>query len=142
VSPALLQRQATLAAAALLATLGVLALGDRSKAVAPLDPRLPAVRWESALVGVLPPGAYAQGTTCGTTLDSGTLGVAHPVLPCGVDLVLSRGSKEVRTEVIDHAPVGGGREFDLTQALADELGVQGRETIRWRFSGSDSAPLR
>jgi hypothetical protein len=135
VSPALLQRQAALAATALLATLGVLALGDGSEVVAPLKPSGPALRWESAIVGVLRPEAYAQGTTCGTTLNSGTLGVAHPVLPCGVDLVLLRGSKEVRTEVVDHAPVGGGREFDLTQALADELGVQGRETIRWRFAG-------
>jgi len=135
VSPALLQRQAALAAAALLATLGVLALRDRSEAAAPLVPRGPAVRFESEIVGVLRPEAYARATTCGTTLDSGTLGVAHPVLPCGVDLVLSLGSMEVRTEVVDQTPVGGGREFDLTQALADELGVQGRETIRWRFAG-------
>jgi hypothetical protein len=135
VSPALIQRQACLAAAALLATLGVLALGDRSEAVAPVKPGGPPLRWESAIVGVLPPKAYARGTTCGTTLGSGTLGVTHPVLPCGVDIVLSLGSKEVRTEVIDHTPVRGGREFDLTQALADELGVQGRETIRWRFAG-------
>ena len=46
----------------------------------------------------------------------------------------SLGGKEVRTEVVDHRIVGGGRAFDLTQALADELGVQGRETIRWRFA--------
>jgi hypothetical protein len=135
VSPALLQRQAALAAAALLATLGVLALGDRSETVAPLRPGGPAVRWESAIVGILRPEAYAQGTTCSTTLSSGTLGIAHPVLPCGVDIVLSLGRKEVRTEVVDHRPVGGGRGFDLTQALADKLGVQGRETIRWRFAG-------
>jgi hypothetical protein len=135
VSPALLQRQAALAAAALLATLGVLALGNRSEEDAPLNPGGPVVRWESAVVGILRPEAYAQETTCGTRLDSGTLGVVHPVLPCGVDLVLSLADKEVRTEVVDHAPVGGGREFDLTQALAEELGVHGRQTIRWRFAG-------
>jgi hypothetical protein len=134
VSPTLLQRQAALAAVALLATLGVLALRERREAAAPLNPVGPAVRWESAIVGILGPEAYTRGTTCGTTLDSGTLGVAHPVLPCGVDLVLSLGSKEVRTEVVDHRTVGGGRAFDLTQALADELGVQGRTTIRWRFA--------
>jgi hypothetical protein len=134
VSPALLQRQAALAAASLLATLGVLALQERNEAAAPLVPRSPVLSWESAIVGVLGPEAYARATTCGTTLDPGTLGVAHPVLPCGVDLVLSLGSREVRTEVVDQTPVGGGREFDLTRALADELGVQGRETIRWRFA--------
>lgn len=134
-SPALLQRQASLAAAALLATLGVFALGNRSEEDPPLNPGGPAVRWESAVVGVLRPEAYAQETTCGTRLDSGTLGVAHPVLPCGVDLVLSLASKEVRAEVVDHTPVERGREFDLTRALAEELGVQGRQTIRWRFAG-------
>ena len=133
-SPALLQRQAALAAVALLATLGVLALRERREAAAPLNPVGPAVRWESAIVGVLRPEAYARGTTCGTALDPGMLGVAHPVLPCGVDLVLSVGGKEVRTEVVDHTAVGGGRAFDLTQALADELGVEGRTTIRWRFA--------
>ena len=133
-SPALLQRQAALAAAALLATLGVLALRDRSEGVAPLNPGAPPVQWESAVVGVLRPAAYERETTCGTTLDSGSIGVAHPVLPCGVDLVLSLGSKEVRTEVVDQRPVGGDREFDLTQALAQELGVDGRQTIRWRFA--------
>ena len=133
-SAGLLQRQAALAAVALLATLGVLALQERREAAAPLNPGGPAVRWESAIVGVLRSEASAQATTCGTTLDSGTLGVAHPVLPCGVDLVISLGSEEVRTEVVDHTTVGGGRAFDLTQALADELGVQGRETIRWRFA--------
>jgi hypothetical protein len=134
VSPTLLQRQAVLGAVALLATLGALALRERREAAPPLNPVGPAVRWESAIVGVLRPKAYARGTTCDTTLDSGTLGVAHPVLPCGVDLVLSLGSKEVRTEVVDHTTVGGRRAFDLTQALAEELGVQGRETIRWRFA--------
>jgi hypothetical protein len=133
VSSTLLQRQASLAAVALLATLGVLAHRERREAAAPITPVGPAVRWESAIVGVLRP-AHTRATTCGTTLDSRTLGVAHPVLPCGVDLVLSLGSKEVRTEVVDHRIVGGGRAFDLTQALADELGVQGRETIRWRFA--------
>jgi rare lipoprotein A (RlpA)-like double-psi beta-barrel protein len=136
VSPALLQRQAVLAAAALLATLGVLALRDRpNEEDAPLGPRGSAVRWESAVVGVLRPEAYARATTCGTTLNSGTLGVSHPVLPCGVDLVVALDGQEVRTEVVDHAPVRGGREFDLTQALAEQLGVQGRQTIRWRFAG-------
>jgi rare lipoprotein A (peptidoglycan hydrolase) len=68
-------------------------------------------------------------------LDSGTLGVAHPLLPCGVDLVLSAGGKQVRTEVVARGPVTAGREFDLTQDLARRLGVSGEETIRWRFAG-------
>jgi hypothetical protein len=136
VSPALLQRQAALAAGALLATLGVLALGTRDEQrVEPLPTPGVGVHWQRAVVGVLEPEAYAQETSCGVKLDSGTIGVAHPLLPCGVDLVLARGNKEIRTEVVERGPVSGGRDFELTQALADELGVTGPEAIRWRFAG-------
>jgi hypothetical protein len=134
VSPALVQRQAGLAAAALLCTLAVLALGDRGGESALLEATKPAISWESAVVGVLPARAYERRTSCGSMLDSGTIGVTHPVLPCGVDLVVALRGKEVRAQVVDHRPVGG-REFDLTQALADELGVAGRRTIQWRFAG-------
>ena len=132
--PVLLQRQAALAGVALLATLGALALGNRGDS-SPPQPPSQEVRWESAVVGLLPADAYAKTTACGTELDSGTVGVAHPRLPCGVDLVVAFGDKEIRTEVVDRRRVGPGRAFDLTRALADMLGVEGTETIRWRFAG-------
>jgi hypothetical protein len=136
VSPALVQRQAALAAAALLATLGALALSRDDDGSAQLQPTVPAVRWESAVVGVLPDRAYERATSCGSTLGSGTMGVAHPLLPCGVDLVVALGDKRVRTEVVERLPVStGGPDFELTQALADRLGVSGRRTIQWRFGG-------
>ena len=133
-SPALVQRQAALAAAALLATLGVLALDRDSDGTAPLPPVAVRVRWERAVVGVLPPEAYANETTCRVRLDSGTLGVAHPLLPCGVDLIVAARGKEVRTEVVQHGPVRRGDDFELTEALAEELGVRGTDEIRWRFA--------
>jgi hypothetical protein len=136
VSPALVQRQAALAAAALLATLGALALSRDDDGSAQLRPTAPAVRWESAVVGVLPDRAYERPTSCGFTLDSGTIGVAHPLLPCGVDLVVALGDRRIRTEVVERLPVStGGPDFELTQALADRLGVSGRRTIQWRFAG-------
>jgi hypothetical protein len=134
VRPALVQRQAALAAAALLATLGVLALENRNKEAAPLPPVGVGIRWERAVVGVLPPGAYAHETACGIKLSSGTLGVAHPLLPCGVDLVVASEEREVRTEVVERGPVRGGHDFELTQALAEDLGVTGTQAIRWRFA--------
>jgi hypothetical protein len=134
VSPGLVQRQAGLAAAALLATLGVLVLGQRGGRSPTIRSTVPVVRWETALVGVLSPRAYAKKTSCGAMLDSGTVGIAHPVLPCGVDLVVASGDRRVRTEVVEQGPVGGGRDFDLTRALAEQLGVHGRETLRWRFA--------
>jgi hypothetical protein len=134
VNPALAHRQAGLAAAALLATLGVLAVGKRGEEPGPAGPA-PVVRWESAVVGIAPASAYATETSCGSQLDSGSIGIAHPVLPCGVDLVVAYKGKQVRAEVVDRARVGGGRDFELTEALADRLGLTGRATIRWRFAG-------
>ena len=133
-SPALLQRQAALAAGALLCTLGVLALRERGDEPPPARVG-PNIRWESAVVGLLPADAYERKTTCGIELDSGTLGVAHPLLPCGVDLVLALNGREVRTEVVERAPVEPGRAFDVTKALADELGLRAPREIRWRFAG-------
>jgi hypothetical protein len=133
VNPAFAQRQAGLAAAALLATLGVLAAGKRGEEPAPAGPA-PVVRWQSAVVGIVPARAYARETSCGSQLDSGSVGIAHPVLPCGVDLVVAYRGKQVRAEVVDRAPIGGGRDFELTKALADRLGFTGRHTIQWRFA--------
>lgn len=131
---ALAQRQAGLAAAALLATLGVLAVGKRGEEPGPAGPA-PVVRWESAVIGIVPAGAYARETSCGLQLDSDSIGIAHPVLPCGVDLVVGYKGKQVRAEVVDRARIGGGRDFELTKALGDRLGLTGRGTIRWRFAG-------
>jgi hypothetical protein len=133
VSPAFLQREAALAAGALLATLAVLAFGSREDERSPQAVG-PNIRWESAVVGLLPAGAYERKTACGIELDSGTLGVAHPLLPCGVDLIVALNGKEVRTEVVERAPVEAGRDFDVTRALADELGLSGTHEIRWRFA--------
>jgi hypothetical protein len=133
VNPAFVQRQAVLAAGALLATLSVLAL-DRGEE----EPSVPhpqvSLRWERALVGVLPARGYARQTTCGVRLESGTLGVSHPLLPCGVDLIVAGDDREIRTEVVERAAVGAGREFELTRALASELGLEREATIRWRFA--------
>ena len=133
-NPGLVQRQAGLAAAALLATLGVLALGKRAEEPNPATPA-PSISWESAVVGIVPARAYGRPTSCGTELDSASIGIAHPVLPCGVDLVVAYKGKEVRAEVVDSAPIGDGRDFDVTKALADRLGFSGRHTIQWRFAG-------
>jgi hypothetical protein len=133
VNPQLVQRQAGLAAAALLATLGALALGSRGgDTTAPPPPAV--VRWETAVVGVVPASEFAT-VSCGAALDSGTIGIGHPTLPCGVDLVVAHNGTEIRTEVIAQTPVPtDGPEFELTRALADALGVKREGTIQWRFA--------
>jgi hypothetical protein len=134
VNPQLVQRQAGLAAAALLATLGALALGSRGGDTTAAPPPSVVVRWETAAVGVLPPSELATWS-CSTARDSGAIGIGHPTLPCGVDLVVAHNGTEVRTEVIARTPVAtDGPEFWLTKALAEVLGMKREGRIQWRFA--------
>jgi hypothetical protein len=133
----LLQRQAALAGVALLAALGVVALGGAGDG--PAQPEAappPTVRaqWEEARVSVLGTERIGQPTACGAPLTAETVGVAHPVLPCGVALVVSSDGREVRTRVVEQGGVPEGVGFELTPALAEQLGVGGGGTIRWRFA--------
>lgn len=135
-SSAAVQRQAALAGAALLAVLLVVIL-DRSSGETPTaaPPPVAQPQWESATVGIFGRSRFGDTTACGTALTEETLGVAHPVLPCGVDLMVAYRGREVRTEVIEHGDIGPESQFDLSPALADELGIDEPTTIRWRFAG-------
>jgi hypothetical protein len=134
-SPAALQRQAALAGAALLAVLLVVVL-DRSNGEATATEPSPVAQaeWENAIVGIFGRSRLGDTTACGTELTGETIGVAHPVLPCGVDLVVAYGGREVRTEVIERGDVGPESHVDLSHAIADELGSEKPTTIRWRFA--------
>jgi len=135
-NPALVRRQASLAAVALLAGLGALALGrlegGNGGVGAPGAPA-GASRWQQGLAA--PYVVDYVTTACGVELTPATRGLAHPVLPCGVDLLVAFGDRQVRTEVVDRASGPAGTEFALTEALARDLDLQGTQTIFWRFAG-------
>jgi rare lipoprotein A (RlpA)-like double-psi beta-barrel protein len=140
-SLALLERQAALAAVALVAALASLALtrGDgtpasSSSSTAPGVPAVGPEQWFDARVGTYGPGLYGQTTACGQRLTQSLEGVAHGVLPCGARIVVAFGGREVETRVVDRGPKGTGQEFTLTEALAGKLGMSGIQAIRWRFS--------
>jgi hypothetical protein len=135
----LLQREVALAAAALLAA--VLALGvaewhesDPEAAGAPASVPAPGGGWYEAIAA--PIRAPAEPTECGYTVDSGTVGVAHPVLPCEIKLFVRYGSTEVLTQVIGRPPPGPGRQFGLTRGLARALGTTGTVRVRWRYAAA------
>ena len=134
----LLERQAALAAVALLAVLVALALAGRDSPAEPpaaIEPAPPAAgRWYEATVGTYGPGFFGRTTECGVELRRSARGVAHPVLPCGARIVVAHGDRQAETRVIDRGPYGSGQDFVLTQALAEELGVAGTRLVRWRFS--------
>ena len=94
----------------------------------------PIGQWYTALASEYTPTTPNTKGACGIVIDSNTLGVAHPVLPCGVKIYIEYGGKEALTQVIDRGPTGPGREFDLTVALAKLLDIQGTKQIRWRFA--------
>jgi hypothetical protein len=136
VSAVRLQRQIALAGIALLGTLGALALtrlGDGSGS-AP-TPAEPEVRWGEARVAIFGADRLGEETGCGVTLTAETAGVAHPVLPCGVRLVVESGGQAFEVRVIERVAVEQGRAFDVTPALAERLEIRGGGAIRWRFAG-------
>ena len=127
------RRQAALAAVALVAALGVIALSrlnDDSDSAAP--PPTAEVEWETAQVAIFAPAA--EPTACGVTVTPQTQGIAHPVLPCGAKLLLEHDGRQAQADVVLQGPVASGRAFELSPALARELGVGGETTVRWRFA--------
>jgi hypothetical protein len=135
----LAQRFLGLAGVALVA--GVVALAierDRSDSNAtPLPEAAPAPGggWFAAIGVPARPPARPRATACGFRLTSKTLGVAHPVLPCGVKIYVEFGDKRVLTRVIGSGS-GAQSEFALTRPLADEIGLHSRQQIRWRFAAA------
>lgn len=127
-------RAAILAAVALVASAIAVAFVIAHRSSDAADLPAAAGGWYTALAA---PYTLSNGRTksaCGVAIDAKTVGVAHPVLPCGVKLYVEYKGKEVLTQVIDRGHTVPGREFDLTQALAKLLRVGGTQTIQWRFA--------
>lgn len=134
-----LQRTIALAAVALVAAVAVLALtGGASDASDEAGPQQVPVAggggWYTALAGSRGASRDAERTTCARILTGRSLGVSHPVLPCGAKIFISYSGSEVLTEVIDTKLKQPGRQFELTDALAQQLGIEGTQQIRWRFA--------
>jgi hypothetical protein len=130
------QRLVVLGAVALLAAVSALALVERlpddgstafTSAPAPAG-------WNTAFAGSRGSAGDAQRTTCGQVLAAESVGVTHPVLPCGAKVVLRHGETQVLTEVIDNTLVEPGRQLEVTQALAERLGIDGTVEVEWRFA--------
>lgn len=67
------------------------------------------------------PGLWGNLLGCGGgRLYAATFGVAHKTWPCGTRLRLCAG-RCVTVRVIDRGPFEPGREFDLTQAVAQRV---------------------
>lgn len=135
---AVAQRLLVLGAVALLGV--VLALGiaeQRARgrpAAAPAGVPVPGGGWYTALASGRGIPADARTTSCGLVLTARSLGVTHPVLPCGAMIVLRYGGETVLTEVIDNGLERPTRQLELTPALARLLGLDGVQRVEWRFA--------
>jgi hypothetical protein len=133
------ERTVALAAVALVASVGALALtgdGNGHDGGATGVRPVPVVEIGSytALAGSRGVARDAERTTCRLILSSRSLGVSHPVLPCGAKIFIAYRGTEVLTEVIDTRLKRSGRQFELTEALAQQLGIEGTQEISWRFA--------
>ncbi len=130
------ERLALLAAAALLAGLGAAVGIHRHRAVSavPASGGAAASEWFDALAASRGPAGDAERTTCGVILTARSLGVTEPVLPCGAKLLIRFGDRSWLTEVIDNRLQSGGRQFEVTDALAQRMGLDGTQRIQWRFA--------
>ena len=138
-SLSVLQRTIALAAVALIAVVGALALaraGNEDDTIAGDAQQVTVAEtgWYTALAGSRGAASDAERTTCRRILTGRSLGVSNPVLPCGAKIFISYGGTEVLTEVIDSHMNRPGRQFELTEALAQRLGIDGTQQIRWRFA--------
>src|SRR5205814_6627203 len=118
------------------AVVAVAVARDRSNASGPALPvaaPAPGGGWFKAIAVPARAPAKPRATACGFRLTSKTLGVAHPVLPCGAQVYIEFGNKRVLTRVIGSGS-GTQSEFALTRPLADKIGLHSRQKIRWRFA--------
>jgi hypothetical protein len=131
VSPSAGMRAAALAGVALLGVALALAVAHRHKHAPPAAS--PAGQWYTAMAAPYTRAKPKKGA-CGIVIGPKTPGVAHPVLPCGVKIYVEYHGREVLTQVIDHGHTAPGRVFDVTLPVAKLLGLEGSQTIRWRFA--------
>ena len=136
---AVAQRLLGLAAVALLAGVTALAVIERQSDDAAATPTPTGAvaaggGWYSALAASRGQAGDAERTSCGLILTGNSYGVSHPVLPCGAKLLIRFGGQTVLTEVIDNRLKSAGRQFELTERLAREIGLDGTQEIDWRFA--------
>ena len=138
----LAQRLALLGAIALVAGIAATAIVAQratDESAAALTSAPAPAGWNVAFAGSRGATGDAQRTTCGQGLAPESLGVTHPVLPCGAKVILRSDDRQVLSEVIDNALVEPGRQLEVTEELAALLGIDGTVELEWRFATSSTS---
>jgi rare lipoprotein A len=75
-------------------------------------------------------GYHGRTTANGERFDAYGLTAAHPYLPLGTRLRVTRGNNSVTVRINDRGPYYGGRELDLSYAAFSRLASPSRGEIR------------
>ena len=124
---------AGVALVAAVVVLGVTREHHPYRSTLPLLVPVPGGGWYHATAAVRG-GPLGRRTSCGLVVTAKQGGVGDPVLPCGAKIYIVFGKRQVLTQVIDRSSGAPDHRFELTQALADRLGVSGVQPVRWAFA--------
>ena len=104
-------------------------------AALPASVPAPGGGWYEAIAA--PIRAPSEPTECGYTIDSATVGVAHPVLPCEVKLFVRYGL-ERGADAGDRPAAARARAASSgsPRGLARALGATGTVRVRWRYAAA------
>jgi hypothetical protein len=131
-------RIAVLGAVTFLGALAAIAVVHQRETQAPVatvaSAPAPDGGWYQALVAARGPAGDAERTSCGLILTGRSFGISHPTLPCGARLFVRYDGRVALTTVIDHRLTGDDRQVELTPRLARVLGLDGTQTVDWRFA--------
>jgi rare lipoprotein A len=106
----------------------VIASADTASS-ASVTPSLTTTVYRPSVASWYGPGMFGKRTACGTTLTKTTIGLANKTLPCGMRVAIYYRGHTLTVPVIDHGPYVAGRDWDLTSATAQLLGIEGVATI-------------
>ena len=85
--------------------------------------------YRQSIATIYGPGFYGSRTACGQTLRPGTIGVANRTLKCGTQVAIYWHGRTMIVPVIDRGPYANHADWDLTNATAKAMGMDGTETI-------------
>jgi hypothetical protein len=109
-------------------TVRAVAASDAVRAAA-AAPTAPVTVYRPAVATWYGPGLYGHHTACGQVLSHRIMGVAHRTLPCGTPVEIAFGGKTLTVPVIDRGPFSNGARYDLTSAVAQQLGLTETSTV-------------
>jgi len=112
-------------------------IAGRGPRTAASSPSVTVTVYRMAIATIFGPGFYGAKTACGITLTRQTLGTANRTLPCGTQVAMDYNGRTIVVPVIDRGPYANHADWDLTEATARALGMNGTATI-----GAVSLPRR